>query len=279
MNSSAQPPPKPQRNFPNNSVPQPADIIMIQGLQARSAGQPIVSPSPNTNESQSIVGPYNRPLPDRPYSVAGHYPNMDRTGARFQFAPPANTGEFSGYLSSPEHRPIPTNATLMSIQTGQLRASFAGPYPSTRLFDPNLAGGGGGGVSAAATVSAAIVPNNPNTYVARHPTVATNVIDDEARVRMQEMERKIASLTNVVSKALTTGGMLQYAKYLDRFYSIDFLFISKDLNLHRHQNQHHWLVIVMIKIIITTIICQQIIFRNLDKYVEKLVIYVVKYDN
>nr|XP_046915825.1 serine-rich adhesin for platelets-like isoform X1 [Dermatophagoides farinae] len=206
MNPSAQPPPKPQRNFPNNSVPQPADIIMIQGLQARSAGQPIVSPSPNTNESQSIVGPYNRPLPDRPYSVAGHYPNMDRTGARFQFAPPANTGEFSGYLSSPEHRPIPTNATLMSIQTGQLRASFAGPYPSTRLFDPNLAGGGGGGVSAAATVSAAIVPNNPNTYVARHPTVATNVIDDEARVRMQEMERKIASLTNVVSKALTTGG-------------------------------------------------------------------------
>ncbi|XP_075678626.1 uncharacterized protein LOC113795615 isoform X3 [Dermatophagoides pteronyssinus] len=223
MNPFAQPPPpKPQRNFPNNSVPQSGgDIIMIQGHQlARSNGQAAISSSNESSQQQ----PYNRPLPDRPYSVAGHYPNLDRTNpivgtTRFQFQPTTATnqqisGEFSGYLSSPEHhqhhrQTIPTNATLINI--GQLRASFAaggppghppppGGYPSTRLFDPNNLAG----------ISTTAVVGNPNTFIARQQQQAassstSNVIDDEARIRMQEMERKIASLTNVVSKALTTG--------------------------------------------------------------------------
>lgn len=185
------PPPKPQRNFPNNTVPQP-DIIMIQGLQARPTTQAIGA---NPTESQPIQPLHlNRPLPDRPYSVAGHYPTIDRTGARFSFAAAATAGDFSGYLSSPEHRPS-NAATLMPIQAqGQLRPSFAGHHhPSNRIYDTNMN----------PPPSTAAVVTNPNIYQ-RH--TSANVVDDEARARMQEMERKIASLTNVVSKALTTGG-------------------------------------------------------------------------
>lgn len=185
------PPPKPQRSYPSNTVPQP-DIIMIQGLQARPTTQAIGA---NPNESQQPLQPIhlNRPLPDRPYSVAGHYPTIDRTGARFSFAA-ATAGDFSGYLSSPEHRPS-NAATLMPIQAqSQLRASFAGHHhPSNRIYDTNMG---------APPPSTATVVTNPNVYQ-RH--TSANMVDDEARARMQEMERKIASLTNVVSKALTTG--------------------------------------------------------------------------
>ena len=139
---SSGPPPKPQRSFATRSA----------------------LPPPRSITSPSVVGPQyhqNRPLPDRPYSVAGQYPSPERGRAYGQ--------DFSGYLSSPERRMPHDNQT-------QVRASFSG-YPSTPFEDPY------------------------GIYGMRSGS-ATPVIDEEARVRMQAMERQIVSLTHVVSKAL-----------------------------------------------------------------------------
>jgi hypothetical protein len=92
------PPLKPQRSFPSQSRSAPP--------QSRN----IIPPS---------VSHQNRPLPDRPYSVAGQYPPPDRS--RGQYKP-----DFSGYLSSPERR-LP--------QEGPMRSSFSG-YPSVGFNDP-----------------------------------------------------------------------------------------------------------------------------------------------
>ncbi|KPM04713.1 Actin interacting protein 3-like protein [Sarcoptes scabiei] len=208
-------PPKPQRSFPNNpmviSSPQQqqqhSDIIMIQSVPARpvhlQASQTISSP----NESQPMWQGYHqsRPLPDRPYSVAGHYPT---SGLRFSLPPNSVSGpqindgsnpiEFSGYLSSPEHHhrppvPPPSSSTLISIPAPGIPNSF----PSTRFFDPRLSTNG-------AIVGPISNPAN-DSYLLRRTTDPTNVVvDDEARAKMSEIERKIVSLTNVVSKALTT---------------------------------------------------------------------------
>ena len=69
----------------------------------------------------------------------------------------------------------------------QVRASFSG-YPSTPFDDPY------------------------GIYGMRSGSV-TPVIDEEARVRMQHMERQIVSLTNVVTKALTTSQSQKSGKY------------------------------------------------------------------
>lgn len=131
----------------------------------------------------------SRPLPDRPYSVAGHYPSPDRVGARIPYPQGANpNSDFSGYLSSPEHRP---SAAMLAMHGGQGRSSFSG-YPSSRPFDGEMV----------ATVPADVYPH-PGVYAPRGTSAAH--MDEEARIRMQEMERQIASLTNVVSKALVSS--------------------------------------------------------------------------
>ncbi|CAG2162408.1 unnamed protein product [Oppiella nova] len=97
---SSGPPPKPQRSFTARTALPPA-------------AQNITSPS--------MVGPQyhqNRPLPDRPYSVAGHYPSPDMGRNYAQ--------DFSGYLSSPERRMPHENQT-------HVRASFSG-YPSSMQY-------------------------------------------------------------------------------------------------------------------------------------------------
>lgn len=80
---------------------------------------------------------------------------------------------------------------MLALHAGQAqaRSSFSG-YPSSRPFDAEMA----------ATLAAAGVYPHPAAMYGRPPPGAP--VDEEARVRMQEMERQIASLTNVVSKAL-----------------------------------------------------------------------------
>ncbi|XP_017485113.1 PREDICTED: coiled-coil domain-containing protein AGAP005037-like [Rhagoletis zephyria] len=201
-----QTPPKPTRSFvpsPGPPPPQAAGLIVIQGHHPRPPpALPPGSMAPSSaSVHQHLAQQYHqsRPLPDRPYSVAGHYPSPDRMGARpIPYPAGANPADFSGYLSSPEHRP---SAAMMALHAGQAqaRSSFSG-YPNSRPFDAEMAAGM---AAAAAAAAAGVYPHPAAVYASRPPPPpGVAPIDEEARVRMQEMERQIASLTNVVSKAL-----------------------------------------------------------------------------
>ncbi len=90
---------------------------------------------------------------------------------------------------------------MMALHAGQAqaRSSFSG-YPNSRPFDAEMAAGM---AAAAAAAAAGVYPHPAAVYASRPPPPpGVAPIDEEARVRMQEMERQIASLTNVVSKAL-----------------------------------------------------------------------------
>lgn len=209
-----QPPPKPQRTFA--ASPATGGLIMIQGLAPRPAAM-----APNS--ATSLAYHQNRPLPDRPYSVAGHYPTIDRaTGARLPTATATgamNTGDFSGYLSSPEHRP---SAAMVALHGGQPRAPFSAYQPPTgRPYENEV-------------VAGAAAPGAIYTHSAIYGARPANPpMDQEARIRMQEMERQIASLTNVVSKALS-------GKYLTVL-SIGFLILAlfQTLNHSHHRSPPH----------------------------------------
>lgn len=175
---------------------------MIQGIPPRAGlptpvTAPQITPPQNTASGavitgQQIVYHQNRPLPDRPYSVAGHYPTLDRNGQspRLPFPPGGvpsgvNAADFSGYLSSPEHRPSPA---MIAMHTGHPRASFSG-FPSEPM---------------ATNPAAVLYPNSATTAANLYaPRQMSGAVDEDARVRMQEMEKQIASLTNVVSKAFS----------------------------------------------------------------------------
>lgn len=173
---------KPQRPFAPSPGPQ-TGLIVIQGHPARPTIAAATMTPSSASVPQHLAYHQSRPLPDRPYSVAGQYPTPDRVGARIPYPQGAapNNMDFSGYLSSPEHRP---NATMIAMHAGQAqqRSSFSS-YPTARPFEAEMAG---------------VYPHAP--IYPRAPSAA--IIDPESRVRMQEMERQIASLTNVVSKAL-----------------------------------------------------------------------------
>ena len=189
--ASQQPPPKPQRSFIGQN---PAGIYVIQrplGPPPPPGSMPPPVPSPGP---QPYVGTGQRPLPDRPYSVTGNYPSPDRLG-RAALGHGAAGGpnipgaypqhDISGYLSSPEHR---SNGLLTNIP--QQRASFSA-YPTGPRFE-----------------DVAFQPIN--VYANRlgqgpPPPIPPPHSATVESFRMQEMERQIASLTNVVNKALTTG--------------------------------------------------------------------------
>ncbi|KAI1288108.1 Coiled-coil domain-containing protein [Halotydeus destructor] len=98
-------PPKPQRSF---------TALLGPGVRGPVPGVPqraVMSPQSPSH------GPFGRPLPDRPYSVAGQYPSPDR-GRLVQ-------ADYSGYMSSPERR-VP--GTLPSHQAGPMGGSFDDPY-------------------------------------------------------------------------------------------------------------------------------------------------------
>lgn len=157
------PPPKPIRGF------QPGMNSLGPG---GSSGPNLMPPeAPQRSGAVTMAGPLsprhdggppyhpNRPLPERPYSVAGQYPSPERRSYQ----------DFSGYLSSPERR-MPQNAVGM-------RSSFSG---FSGFEDPY------------------------GTHGPRSGSV-TPVVDEEARARMEMMERQLASLTGIVQKVLTPG--------------------------------------------------------------------------
>ena len=205
MPTSQPAPPKPQRSFAANlgSQAAAAGLIVIQpGHSPRPTlvpGAPMVPPAPSPSVPQHLAYHQSRPLPDRPYSVAGHYPSLDRIAqdARISYPQGANPngGDFSGYLSSPEHRHSSTILAMHpAVSSSQPLRSLIG-YPSaSRPFDTDIA----------SNVSGAVFPHHHTgpIYPSRNQST---VMDEEARVRMQEMERQIASLTSAVSKALSSN--------------------------------------------------------------------------
>lgn len=140
------------------------------------------SPSTSSNLGGPLplsAHPYtNRPLPERPYSVAGHYPSPDRR----------SFPEYSGYLSSPERR-LPNGENLPP----GARSSFPSPgyshqAPSVNSYDDMYGSTG---------------PPLPGHHPSRSGST-TPIVDEEARIRVDFMERQLASLTGLVQKALST---------------------------------------------------------------------------
>ncbi|XP_054713991.1 LOW QUALITY PROTEIN: coiled-coil domain-containing protein AGAP005037-like [Uloborus diversus] len=181
-----QPPPKPQRSFQQTLTP--------LGKTVRSTppptGPPPSIPSPRSGQPRPLVpvgstipmsperrheplGSYRTP-PDRPYSVAGqatyHISPERRYDPPYHSSPERRSQQESGYLSSPERRV-------------DHQRSFSG-YSTSSSYEESLYGG--------------------SIYGTRSGSV-TPVIDEEARLRMEYMERQLASLTGLVQKALTTG--------------------------------------------------------------------------
>lgn len=142
-------PPKPQRSF----------TALVRGGQPGGQQQQVMSPQSPSH------GSYGRPLPDRPYSVAGQYPSPDRRS--FQ--------DYSGYLSSPERR-VSVDAN------GRPVPYHPPPYPGQPVFDNGQ--------------------YNP-IYDQRPASVAA--VDDMSRQRIESMERQIANLTGIVQKVLVPG--------------------------------------------------------------------------
>ncbi|RWS13455.1 coiled-coil domain-containing protein CG32809-like isoform X14 [Dinothrombium tinctorium] len=156
-------PPKPQRSFQSMMTPIPPSRAPPTGVVSR-----VIQSPQSTNaipQSPNHAPPYhNRPLPERPYSVAGHYPSPERRSYQ----------DYSGYLSSPERR-LPGGDSLGSGG----RSSF--PPPGYPMSYDDMYGNYG--------------LRSGNT---------TPVIDEEARLRMEYMERQLVSLTGLVQKALNT---------------------------------------------------------------------------
>ncbi|XP_071040796.1 coiled-coil domain-containing protein AGAP005037 isoform X4 [Parasteatoda tepidariorum] len=180
------PPPKPQRSFQQALTP--------LGKTIRSTppptGPPPSIPSPRSGQPRPLVpigssmpmsperrheplGSYRAP-PDRPYSVAGqatyHISPERRYDPSYHSSPERRSQQESGYLSSPERRV-------------DHQRSFSG-YSTSSSYEDSVYGG--------------------SIYGTRSGSV-TPVIDDEAKLRMEYMERQLASLTGLVQKALTTG--------------------------------------------------------------------------
>ncbi|XP_055947230.1 coiled-coil domain-containing protein AGAP005037-like isoform X4 [Argiope bruennichi] len=184
------PPPKPQRSFQQALTP--------LGKTVRSTppptGPPPSIPSPRSGQPRPLVpigstmpisperrheplGSYRAAPPDRPYSVAGqatyHISPERRYDPSYHSSPERRSQQESGYLSSPERRV-------------DHQRSFSG-YSTSSSYEESLYGG--------------------SIYGTRSGSV-TPVIDEEAsihRLRMEYMERQLASLTGLVQKALTTG--------------------------------------------------------------------------
>ncbi|GIY51916.1 coiled-coil domain-containing protein AGAP005037 [Caerostris darwini] len=165
------PPPKPQRSFQQALTP--------LGKSVRSTppptGPPPSIPSPRSGQPRPLV-PIGSTLPlspERRHEPLGSYrAPPDRPYSTYHVSyhssPERRSQQESGYLSSPERR-----------------GPFSAGYSSS--YEDSLYGG--------------------SVYGTRSGSV-TPVIDEEAsihRLRMEYMERQLASLTGLVQKALTTG--------------------------------------------------------------------------
>lgn len=171
-----QPPPKPQRSFQQAMVPLSKGV---RSTPAPSGPSPSI-PSSRTTQSRTLErrhepqGAY-RALPERPYSAAGTPSYQSSPERRYELpyhsSPERRTHE-AGYVSSPERRP--------DHQRGF--PGFGSSTPSS--YDDSSTYYG------------------ERIYGTRSGSV-TPVIDEEARLRMEYMERQLANLTGLVQKALT----------------------------------------------------------------------------
>lgn len=131
-----------------------------------------------------------RPLPDRPYSVAGQFPGGPMLGGPAQFSGPDRRSfpaDFAavqaGYLSSPERR-ITSNGEIVRnpLYGTTWHAGPGGPV----LVNEDVYGAYGHG----------LISSRPSS-------VAGGMVDDVARIKMENMERQLANLTGLVQAALT----------------------------------------------------------------------------
>ncbi|XP_022246288.1 coiled-coil domain-containing protein CG32809-like isoform X2 [Limulus polyphemus] len=163
---SAQPPPKPQRSFQQALVP---------------LTKAVHSTPPPTGPLPAIPSPRSaQPKPERPYPPDGqafYHASPDRRyDPSYQSSPERRSHE-SGYLSSPERRP-------------DVKRTFP-PY-SSATFDSR-------GYYRDQTYG-----SHDQAYSSRSGST-TPAIDEEARVRMEMMERQLASLRGLVQKALVSS--------------------------------------------------------------------------
>ncbi|XP_071038407.1 coiled-coil domain-containing protein AGAP005037 isoform X5 [Parasteatoda tepidariorum] len=184
-----QPPPKPQRSFQQGGT-----LPIGKGIRCTPpppTGPPPSIPSPRSGMPRPMetrVPPYPRYGPERRHEPQGGYrPPPER---------PFSAGAQPIYTVSPERHYEPT-----------YRKSFdGGGYLSSpeRRYEPARA------FAAAAAAAAPISPyeepyysGTERIYGTRSGSV-TPVVDEEARLRVEHMERQLASLTGLVQKALST---------------------------------------------------------------------------
>lgn len=159
-------PPKPQRSFTALIGPSRGghQIMSPSGVGGRDMPM-----SPSHGSSYN-----NQSLPDRPFSVAGQYPPERRSFP-----------DYSGYLSSPDHRP----------PNGDQRVVY-GPQGIPIGFVQQRPGG--------SNTIYGETTYNPYGTNARPASVAGMPNEDAiiARQKMESMERQLANLTGLVQGVL-----------------------------------------------------------------------------
>lgn len=171
-------PPKPQRSF-TALIGRGGGGHQVMGPSGPGGARgDVVQMSPSHGNGGG--GPYNNhSLPDRPFSVAGQYPPERRSFP-----------DYSGYLSSPDHRPPPNGGPA-----GDQRVVY-GPQGIPIGYVQQRPG-----------ISNTIYGEttyNPYGTNARPASVAGMMSEDAiiARQKMESMERQLANLTGLVQGVL-----------------------------------------------------------------------------
>ncbi|XP_076361917.1 coiled-coil domain-containing protein AGAP005037-like isoform X4 [Tachypleus tridentatus] len=177
---STQPPPKPQRSFQQALVPL---TKAVRSTPPPTGTLPAInsprSAQPKSDRYHDPQGSY-RSTPERPYLPDGqafYRASPDRRYDQSYQSSPERRSHESGYLSSPERRP-------------DVKHTFS-PY-SSATFDNR-------GYYKDQTYG-----SHDQAYSSRSGST-TPAIDEEARVRMEMMERQLASLRGLVQKALVSS--------------------------------------------------------------------------
>ncbi|GIY10274.1 coiled-coil domain-containing protein AGAP005037 [Caerostris darwini] len=174
-----QAPPKPQRSFQQGGT-----LPIGKGIRCTPpppTGPPPSIPSPRSGMPRPIVEsrapPFPRYAPERRHEPQGGY-RPER---------PYSAGAQPIYTVSPERHYEPT-----------YRKSFEGGYLSSpeRRYEPARA------FAAVSPYEEPYYGGTERIYGTRSGSV-TPVVDEEARLRVEHMERQLASLTGLVQKALT----------------------------------------------------------------------------
>ncbi|KAG8187267.1 hypothetical protein JTE90_019159 [Oedothorax gibbosus] len=176
-------PPKPQRSFQHGGG---GTLPMGKGIRCTPpapTGPPPSIPSPRAGGMpRPIVDsrPFPRYAPDRRPDPPGGYraapvaPLFAVSPERGHYEPTYRKSFESGYLSSPERRYEPARVFAAAAAAAPVVSPYEEPYY-------------GGAERIYGTRSGSVTP----------------VVDEEARLRVEHMERQLASLTGLVQKALS----------------------------------------------------------------------------